>query len=51
MDEEKEPPKTIVSAIASAIAAALIQKALDEGKTIEIPSLGITLKKEEEKDE
>jgi hypothetical protein len=39
-DSERRP---IVSPVSSAIAAALLQKSLDAGKSIEIPSLGIVI--------
>jgi hypothetical protein len=48
--EPPAPPEdkaNALTSVSSAIAAKIIQKALDAGKTIEIPSLGIVLKKED----
>lgn len=45
---EKDKPKTLAEAVqatASGIALAFLQRTLDEGGTIEIPSLGIVIDK------
>jgi hypothetical protein len=46
-NEIVKPRETTVSSVASNLAGLLLEESVRKGKSIEIPSLGITLTKEE----
>lgn len=50
MNEQQQPPTNAVSTIAGALAAMVLEERLRNGGTVEIPSLGIVITKDNVKE-